>query len=372
MRIGVITFSQSKENYGQILQCYAMQKYLQSLGHSPFLIQYDYIIKRSNAKFKFTNIIKYFCKLPMYISFIISLKRQERRDREYDKKNQLINRHFPDFLQENLELSQLYTAESIVCNPPVADAFVCGSDQIWGSDDAFFLNFAPDDAIKVAYAPSFGGVTSFSPEKEETIKKFLSRFNFIGVREQTGVETCQRLGFKEVVKVVDPTLLLNSNDYDVIKAKMPNRKPYIFLYLLGNPIDCSVDEIMEFAKAEGREVIYVASQGRDDKYLKTNATIGEWLGYLANADLVITNSFHCIVFAMKYKKPFISIPLSGAYKRMNCRIEELLASANLQDRIWDHNLGEIMQHKIDFSSFERYVFIEKKKADTYMKDVLTQ
>lgn len=372
MRIGVITFSQSKENYGQLLQCYAMQRYLQSLGHSPFLIQYDFIIKRSNAKFRISSLFKYICNLPMYVSYVISLKRQEKEDKKYVRKNQSIDRHFSDFLHENFDLSQLYTAESIVSNPPIADAYVCGSDQIWGSDDAFFLNFAPDDAIKIAYAPSFGGVTFFSPEKEEVIKKYLSRFNFIGVREQTGVETCQRLGFKDAVRVVDPTLLLNSNDYDAIRANIPNKRPYIFLYLLGNPMDCSVDEIMEFAKTEGKEVIYVASQGRDDRYPKTYATIGEWLGYLANADMVITNSFHCVVFAMKYKKQFVSIPLSGAYERMNCRIEELLDAANLRDRIWNHNFSEMMRHNIDFSSFESYVCIEKKKADSYMNNVLAK
>lgn len=116
----------------------------------------------------------------------------------------------------------------------------------WSSTILFV--FAPDDAKKIAYAPSLGGLTHFKSEYEAMMIRLMKRLDFIGMREQSGVEVCHRLGFKEAVKVVDPTLLLRKEDYDKIKCNVKKDKPYAFIYLLGNPTTCSIASVMEFVK----------------------------------------------------------------------------------------------------------------------------
>ena len=106
------------------------------------------------------------------------------------------------------------------------------------------------------------------------------------MREQSGVEVCHRLGFKEAVKVVDPTLLLRKEDYDKIKCNVKKDKPYAFIYLLGNPTTCSIASVMEFVKKRDLDYVYVPSQNSYGLILRSCLlTMGEWIGYLSNADV---------------------------------------------------------------------------------------
>lgn len=368
MKIGVITFSQTKDNYGQILQCYAMQKYLQKLGHEPFLIQYQQPVAQK-ASFKIYNIIKYILHFGTYVKWFFNNKKLQKQKYAYESSTKDVDRHFSQFLKDNIELTKIYTKQQLFDNPPIADAYVCGSDQIWKCDDIFYLSFAPKTALRIAYAPSFGGEVSFAKETENMIKRELSLFSFLGIREEDGVKLCHRLGFSNAMKVVDPTLLLSSGDYNIVKTEIKDSN-FIFVYLLGNPTDCSIDEIQKFAKTIGKKVVYVCSQGRHDIYDKTYATIGEWLGYLSKADIVITNSFHCVVFSLIYNRQFVSLPLNKGFEKMNGRIKDLLGKIGLEDRIWNHNLSEICSKTVRFDKFEEFVKVEKEKTMQNLTKVL--
>jgi hypothetical protein len=246
-----------------------------------------------------------------------------------------------------------YDESQLMSNPPKADAYICGSDQIWGSDEIMHLAFAPDNSIKIAYAPSFGGITTFSPDTQAMLKRTLPRFDFIGMREQSGVNTCQEFGYKDAVKVVDPTLLLNKEDYARIATKSGERSDFAFVYLLGNPICCNTNEVFDYVIRKNLDYVYVASQGRVDKYDKTYATINEWIDYVSRAKIVITNSFHCVVFSLIFNKPFIFIPLADAYRRMNGRIEELLEIAGLKSQIYSGKFDDV-DLDLDFTKFNEY------------------
>lgn len=354
MKIGVITFSESKDNYGQILQAYAMQEYLKGVGHEPFLIRYKDIPKQDTTGFKINKIFTYTRKLPEYVKWYLNKRRTARQENEYRKAVDFERRNFTGFINQRITATDFYTSQSIEKNPPEADAYICGSDQIWAGDDAYYLSFAPDKALKIAYAPSLGGLTDFTPEKEARMKYLISRLDRIGMREQSGVETCHRLGFKEAVKVVDPTLLLSSEKYSDIAINPHNTKPYALVYLLGSPIKISIDQIARFISSKDLDLKYVASQGRNDRYEKINPTIEEWLGLIKNAELVITNSFHCVVFALTFHRPLISIPLKDGYKRMNTRIEELLKECNLSSRFTNKIESLQRMTTFDFDKFESY------------------
>lgn len=367
MRIGVITFSNSRDNYGQILQIWAFQKYMKNLGHDPFLIRYIDTPLPDTTGFKWDNIIKYLTKFPTYLKWFLNRKSEINRQRSYHSLADLNKRDFQGFIEKHINISEPYDAHTLHENPPYADAFVCGSDQIWGGEDAYYLSFAPDSVLKIAYAPSLGGITTFSTEKEDRIRALILRIDRIGMREQSGVEVCHRLGRKDAIKVVDPTLLLSSSDYLTLShdVTVPKER-YAFVYLLGNPTAIGIKEIFAENKRNGLKTIYVASQGRADNFPKIDATIPEWIALIKNAEVVYTNSFHCVVFCLLFHKNFIAIPLINGYERMNTRIEELLNSSNLNERFTSDLSKVNKMTEEDFKTFDRYRLHEETKSRKFL------
>lgn len=371
MKVGVITFSNSKDNYGQILQCYAMQVFIKTLGHNPYLIRYNETIEDPTG-FKLVNLHKYIFKLPVYVKWYVERLRHKKIEAQYSSIAASHDRKFDEFIKKRMESTELlYGPETITDCPPKADAYICGSDQIWGGSWPYYLSFAPDEAIKIAYAPSLGGLTTFTPEYESEMKRLLSRLDFIGMREQSGVDTCIKLGFHETKKVVDPTLLLDAEDYRSIAIDHKSSLPYLFCYLLGNPTSCKISEIYDYAYSHNLDVRYVANQRIDD-FPKIYPTIEDWIGYIADADRVVTNSFHCVVFSLILHKPVIYLPLNDGYERMNCRIDELLDSIDLEQLRYQGDLAKVDLSNINFKRFDEWKKQEVSKSRSILSNLLNK
>lgn len=252
-------------------------------------------------------------------------------------------------------------------NPPTADAYVVGSDQIWNTTDGiYFLSWAKDNVIKASMAASFGARNS-SEDFCKLISPWLKRFNLITVRENNGLEICKDAGRSDAVLVPDPTLLLNAEDYEKIIADNPPQKPYLFIYFLGTRTEINWKEIRSFAKSHNLDIAYVGSQGQEDKYPKQEPSIDNWLALMKNASYVITNSFHGTVFALLFKKKFMVYPVTGPASKMNGRLTTLLAPLNLTDRIYTHNLNKLTQ-EIEYENVSNAL---KTKADNANR-ILTQ
>lgn len=370
MRIGVITYWDSKDNYGQMLQLYAMQAYLKKHGHQPFLIRYKADIPR-RAEFRLRNIFNYVLKFPLYLKWFLNRSKLEQEKKIYAQTTNNELRKFSVFLLDNVEMTPIvYTSETIVANPPQADAYICGSDQIWGGDWAYYLNFAPLESKKIAYAPSFGGAGNFNDDYKKELQRLLARFDFVGIREQSGVELCKDLQRLDAVKVVDPTLLLNKEDYDKIRVPVNVKKPYLLLYLLGNPIQQSTRDFYAFAKRHSLEIIYIASQGKVDEFEKYPAQVGEFVDLVANAEFIVTNSFHCTVFSLLYHRCFCTIPLVGGYARMNCRVEELLLESGLDSQICVGKINDEMLEPLNFQKFDEYIRFQQNQTKDYLSQYL--
>lgn len=369
MKIGIITYWQDKSNYGQILQMFALQQFLKNNEHEPFLVRYKEE-PIAQAHFRMSNLMNYFVKFPQYVKWFLNARKQKQKIERYQQKESEHNRHFDAFIKSHISCSEsVYSEEQLLQAPPMADAYFCGSDQIWGGKLPYYLNFAPNNKKKIAWAPSFGGITKWDRTYEEQIAGLISRFDFLGVREQSGVEVCHRLGRTDAVKVIDPTLLLTQQDYDRIREKIESEKPYAFVYLLKNTISCGLDEIFSYIKSLGLDVKFVNNTEIGDEYAPVYPTVGEWVDMLASASLVITNSFHATVFSLLYERPFITIPLAGIYSRMNGRIEELLAESHLKDRIYQGNFRK-MNEQVDFSYFREYHLSEQEKSFIYLNPII--
>ena len=356
MKIGVITFCFSKDNYGQILQCYALQQHLIKNGYEAFLINYHPHLIDEKPKFKVRNVFKYITRFGTYFKWWLNNTKELSNKKKYNENPGNINRGFDEFIKDNIAITESFDKDTIHKNPPIADAYICGSDQIWGTggDWPFYLSFVPEGNKRIAYAPSMGGINNIPETIKSELVSYLTKFCFIGMRERSGQETISKLGIKDVTTVIDPTMLLTAQDYSKI-ARFPNiKEDYVFVYLLGKPSECKISEIYKFAETYSLKVIYVASGGQNDDYPKTYASIEEWIGYISKAKFVITNSFHCTVFALLHQVPFATVLLNNGYERMNCRVEELLKESELNDRIYRGSLEEIFNSKIDFCPFNSY------------------
>jgi hypothetical protein len=334
MRIGIMTFWESQNNYGQLLQAYALQSYLENKGHEVFLIKYRRIRAKKNS------ILKRLISLDIkrFIKDII------------EKKNALaekINnpRDFNSFRSSYLHFTErVYNSfEDLKSNPPEADMYVCGSDQVWNntfkvSCEAFLLGFGEPNKKRVAYAASFG-TKEISENTRRLFETHIKKFNGVSVREESGIDLCKHVGYKDPYWLPDPTLLFSSEQWlsmvpprNVLPSKRNKR---LFLYTLGNSKIPNREAYIQYAKSlHDVEVIHVSANG--DYSGNEFPAIDQWLSIINSSDYVITNSFHGIVFSIIFNKNFIVLPNTGSALGMNERILSLLGKLKLTDHIIYH------------------------------------
>lgn len=380
MKIGTVTFYGVEDNYGCILQCFALPKYLNLLGHEAFFIKsrYDNSNETSSLPKRILNRIIPWIKSPIktwearkdaqIMEYNIRLRKQIALEHP---------RHFSQFMDAFIPSTKdVYNQNELIDNPPIADAYVCGSDQIWGGvNPTMYLRFAPAGTKKIAYAASFGGLVP-NPQTLVYIKQSISDFDLVALREQSGVDLCKsKLGREDALLVPDPTLLLKVEEYKKVSKttnpQIATERPFILLYLLGNTMSVSVDDIMQFASRNNLEVRYVASGGRIDDYQKVYPSVEEWLYLLENSSYVITNSFHGTIFSLLYNKKFMTIPLSGSYQRMNVRLTTLLNNLNLESRLYKGDF-KVLFEEIDFAGFKSYQEKEISRVTNLLNKVLVK
>lgn len=364
MKIGIVTFWDLEDNYGQILQCYALQRFLRNMGYDAFVIRY---LASEQYKYSFKKMFSVVMNPKKLLRYV----RRKRRIRIIDKTNKAHPRGFKDFKEANISMtSRIYrSSDELQNNPPLADVYICGSDQIWGGEDPiYYLNFGDLKTKRLAYAPSFGHKPY--PESIEKIRSYLAMFDVITVRELSGIGICEELGFNNVECVLDPTLLLTVNDYKILEDVVETGRDYILLYLLGNSIDYDLDEIYEYAKMHNLEVRYVCSQGRIDKYSKEYPSIPQWLYLVNHAKYIITNSYHGAIFSILYNKQFAVIPLIGDYKKMNSRFETIFSLCKIENRYLKHGQFDMIQNPIDYKFINEILELKRGHITRNMKEWL--
>lgn len=360
-KIGIVTFYNTLDNYGQVLQYLAIQEYLASRGHSANLIVLG---KKPNVLLSFLRYGKSFYRL-----LRMSIKCDKSTYKKWERwslRNDLLHpRHFNSFRKKHCNLAYI---ENYQYPKGLFDAFAVGSDQIWSALTPYsYLEFAKYGEIKFSIAPSIGKML-VDQHVISIVKKWLDDFNFITCREQSAVDMCRRAGREDAQLVLDPTFLISKDRY--LKYSVPSVKneDYIFIYMLGADIAVDLSEIYDFAKKEGLKVKYVASQGRNDMYSKKWATIPKWLTLLANAKYVFTNSFHGMALSCIFEKQFLVFPIVGEMKGMNERIFKIAKDFNCEDRIYSDSI-DIVKQNIDYSFIRSVIVNNKDKIDNLMKSI---
>ncbi|OJF76371.1 MAG: hypothetical protein BKP49_07830 [Treponema sp. CETP13] len=345
MKIGIMTFWWSEDNYGQQLQCYALQKYLREAGHDAYLIRYDPRSDFIKNPF-FVKVLKAFNPVKL-IKFLFSRFQLFVKAVSRKKEHSQNPRFFESFRKKHIKQSNKiwYSYAELKKNPPEADVYIVGSDQVWNFGKislkhiknvvhAYFLDFGSSNIKRFSYAASWGK-KQISDSLKVEVSPLLNNFDWISVREKSGINICSSCDVENSLWVHDPTLFLPAEKYRMLYRNEKIRKPtekYIFLYYLNNGSKFPINNIYKWAKNKGLNVIYVSGNNQFDKYKKTYATIPEWLYLLDHAEYVFTNSFHCCVFSIIFKKLFAVIPLIGINSEMNERIISLFDLCNIKSR----------------------------------------
>lgn len=307
-KIGLTTIY-SVPNYGSVLQTYATQEILKKLGSDCYIINYKYPNQwHYSIGFKKP-------KLKSILMQFLGIRSIHRKQ----KKLQTFKKKYFHFTKEYCTLDDLRKE-----NWSEYDLVVTGSDQIWNSkylkgDSAFMLSYLPDNIKRISIASSFAS-KSIPPQYIEKYKKYLSKFDALSVREQNGIGIINKvLSIKKEVKVIlDPTLLLSKEEWLNLIPRSNFRKTdkYILFYMWDyafNPKPYIFKILAHLVEKYKYKVIALEGYKKKKEACgvnmidKTDASINEFIDLFANADIVITSSFHGTAFALNFGKPLISI-----------------------------------------------------------------
>lgn len=345
-------------NYGASLQAYALQTFLKSQGHETALIRYEPEYLMRHYAFWYVNpesSLNRNCATRMLYRVLKWAHRRTtlKRKRVFDFFNHQV-------LQE--DAVSYKSSEELMANPPSADMYICGSDQIWnvlyeaGRDPVFYLEFVRQGK-RVSYAASFSYL-DLSQREIARISDSLRKFDAVSTREYQGKELISRMGI-EAEWVLDPVFLLPTTDWntlvereDILSLEKGNQsdQPYLLIY----DFECNT-ALKHFAQKYANQhhlQIYAIIDRFPLKYADRNiknAGPVDFVRFIRNCDCFISNSFHGTAFSIIYHKPFFVFNREKAM--VNSRMESLLTLFDLKDRLI---IGEeAVESDIDWKNVER-------------------
>ena len=366
-RIGILTFHAS-HNCGSMMQAYALQTVLNKNGYDNEIIDFQNCGQRDmyaviHKKKSFKNLIR-------NVISILHYRRIKRQWTDYE-----------GFLSDNFILSEkkYHITSEISKIPEKYRACICGADQIWNitipdSDDAYFLPFSTTEMRKISYAPSFGArrIQDYT-DNSEKYAEFLKDFDCLSIREKNGQKWIEELVGKKVPVVLDPTLLIDSCDYEKIREESGISGKYIFYYSpsYSHELDIFVKKI---SKKYGLPVVvwnaseyYLKSEFLNGFKLPKKINPGVYYDLIDKAELVITTSFHGTIFSSICKKKFWILKNGGMYGNDD-RVRTLIEQLSLSDRLIEPKFNDSFDylHDCDYHDYDINLKTLKKNSMDYL------
>ena len=383
-KIGIITTSSVGSgtfgcNYGAALQGYALVKQLRLLGFDAYDL--NYVSDNEYRPQQYNMVKRTLLRLPLLFKpYLVKQKISEYKNRD----NRRLNRNsFVRFIKDNQithNNGAFYHLSDLKRVSPDFYAVITGSDVVWNpllhknvNDRGYFLDFASEDVKRIAYAPSFG-VTELPETAKTDLGELLRKFDAISVREKSGAEIIRKETGLEAQVVLDPTLLLEPKYYEeIIRIPKDLPKEYIAVYRFGN-IEHTKEKICEISKKYNLPIVYIPSN--NDGAFNPNYSIGpgEFLGVIKNAKLVLSDSFHCTVFAIISHRPFLTfyrtMPEPG--RDINSRMIDLLHTVQLSNRIIEPgaSIPYDQLFEIDFQSADKIIERMRRESLSYLTNAL--
>lgn len=356
-------------NYGASLQAYALQQYL--IHHNCYSELINYQPEYLTRKYDYTWVNPE-SKMSKYMLTRCAYRCMKFLQRQTTMKRK---RAFDTFHREYLKQGERYrTHQELIDNPPAADLYIVGSDQIWntfyetGQDGAFYLDFVKK-GIKASYAASFS-YTEIEENWKEKIHEWLSDFNSIAVREYHGVNILEQMELKGQW-VLDPVFLLPIEQWKEIMVPMKKKEKYLLIYDFENNEHLK-KFCIQYAKEKNLKIYSV-----NDTYPRmyadknfSNAGPREFLSLIYNCDTFVSNSFHGTAFSIIFGKPVFVFNRNR--HKVNSRMESLMKLFELSDCIVDTNKDytNYINRSFDFERIKSIRLEELKKSQSYLDALL--
>lgn len=356
-KIATITFHNAL-NIGAALQAYALQQAIIKLGYETEIIDYrNTSLERHYSTWHAsgTSITRF---VKIMLSAPIKIAKRKR---------------FSKFTQEHLKTSnQIITDAQFQRLNNVYDSFVVGSDQVWnpyhtkGLDPRYFLDFVTDSNKLKTYAVSFG-MTDIPEQLTEEYKQLTSRFKSVLVREPSAINILESLGLSGSKSVVDPVYLLNTEDWLPLIKKPLVIYRYVLVFCVNGTTKNIADFAKKIAKNNNLKIIHLTSKPVPFKGMvnKTNIGPSEVLGYIYEADYVITDSFHAMSFSIIFNKDFF-MEIASQHGNKNNRSLELMKKLGISERL----IGNDNQ-SIDWTNVNKNIVRERQHSFDLLEESIS-
>ena len=360
-------------NYGTCIQCYALAQYLRNNSFNVYIPS--------------TNRYYYGIKHPIETIYNIAdkiekniLTKETKINNNYSELFHNREKKNSEFAYNQTKVTKIESRKEYKDIISKCDYFISGSDQIWNPryvKPPMLLSMAPKNKTKIAYGSSIG-VSQIPKNMIKMYKKYINRFNYIGVREKTAQKLIKDILNIDTEIVLDPSFLLNKNEWEKIAIKPKNIKEdeeFIFGYFIGD-IRKNENEIYEFAQDNKLPVYYAMSESKINySYGTTIVDMGieEFIWCLLHAKYIITDSFHAVALSINFNKNFY------VYKRFNdmdkksqnSRILDIIKTFNLNENMESEktNLNNI-KNKINFEKINQILDLMKRHSIGFLNKAL--
>lgn len=373
-------------DYGGMIQAYASQLAVESLGFEPEVLDVHNLqddIDSRKMKYFLKNITDISVVREKSSVVLSSLRRK--LPGEYSNGIRVRREAFAAFSSKHFKPSRAYKSwEDLSDAMREYSCVLVGSDQLWLPSnimgDYYTLRFVPDDVRIANYATSFGVAAVPDYMKNQT-RAFLARFDALSARESSGQRIIHDLTGKDVPLVCDPTLLIDAERWGSVAERNEHlNEPYIFCYLMGdNPYQREF--VREIKRLTGYRIVqmphldrYIASDKDFADIRVYDAGPAEFLGLVKNAALVCTDSFHGTIFSSIFNTPFFVFPrfTKKATLSTNTRIESLLNRLDLTDRFveFGDSPSACLERVIDFGSLNAAIAEFRSESLNYLSAAL--
>ncbi|MBG6187902.1 polysaccharide pyruvyl transferase family protein [Flavobacterium sp. CAN_S2] len=351
-------------NHGASLQEYALLQFLNSNGHEAEAVHY----KPSYLSGHFDlNVVSNPIFDKPFLKQLYLLIKLPGRLKDLKRK-----KAFDLFAEKYIPTGKLRyeTNEDLKTNLPEADAFICGSDQIWnsffqnGKDPAFYLNFVPQEKLKISYAASFA-TDEITDDVKPLVKENISKLDAVGVRETSGVRILNELGINSAVQVLDPVFLLEAEHWkESFVSKIESN--YLFLYDFdSNPL---IKKIALHLKKEKGYKIFTVNKNID--YADRNFYLDgpeQFLSLVHYSSFNITNSFHAVAFSLIFNKQFVVINRTD---KINTRMRDLLGLLGLEKHLVSNYEKFLERKEINYNDVNEKVETKREFSKSFLLNSL--
>lgn len=348
MRVGILTYHYAR-NFGAAIQAYALRKTVQKIVGSGHIVE---IINYRPVTFKNTD--------------------ESLTDINYWQQKIIWDR----FLEKECGIASICVSN--IADIPEYDYYIVGSDQVWNpklpvkeETGEYFLDFVPEEKVKIAYAVSIGEKIT-SNFNTILFERNIPRFDFISLREHSYVPFISRFTEKECQAVLDPSFLLEIQEYEELMREKNVEQPYILCVIYGMKVKRRIfDFVNRYSIKNNYGIVHMEKEitpywFMNEEFSMRYSGIEEMLWTIKNAKLIITDSFHFTAFSIIFRKPFYAMP-----GNRSSRITDLLDSLGLKERIFKDTMQlNEMNEYVDYRNVEKVLEEKKVQSIEFLKRAL--